>query len=284
MADITLEKPKAGEHITVPAHAGARFVIKFDTSEATPKKDGANFIFIFEDDSSITITNFYGQPQSILPELYWQEELMSAEDFFARLETESHEEPARGSIATARNADVSEEPSFDMFLNTLSSDFLTEHTYIDKLLHHDELFLSFTEVSKTKAESFSEKDFLFPMSFSFDDGLYGDSYELGAHQEVFLQSTYTSNDSTAPLPALEDVLSHGTEIPEHLLAFQDAVQEQKNSSFLHEIMPNEDTDKETHLEQSGQSISNSYDSRFMEYSNEETETTILVQQILIVIT
>ncbi len=66
MADIILEKPPAGQHITVPAHAGARFVIKFDTSEATPKKDGANFIFTFEDGSSITITNFYGIPRSSL--------------------------------------------------------------------------------------------------------------------------------------------------------------------------------------------------------------------------
>ncbi len=83
MADITLEKPPAGQNITVEAHAGARFIVKFDTSEATPKKDGANFIFSFEDGSSITITNFYGKPQSSAPELPWHDTFVPIEDFFS---------------------------------------------------------------------------------------------------------------------------------------------------------------------------------------------------------
>ncbi len=115
MADIVLHKPPPGHHVTIPAHAGARFVVKFDTSEATPKKDGVNFIFTFEDGSSLTIKNFYGVPNSELSphndtELFAQNiQNLSLPEVLQRLgiEENNHAEPTQMAMQEQGEAHLS---------------------------------------------------------------------------------------------------------------------------------------------------------------------------------
>ena len=61
MADITLSRPQAGQHIVLESVPDSRLVLQFPTDQATMERTGDNLVFSFEDGSKIELANFYTQ-------------------------------------------------------------------------------------------------------------------------------------------------------------------------------------------------------------------------------
>ncbi len=201
MADIVLEKPKAGEHITVNAQAGSRFVIQFDTSQATPSKDGASFIFTFDDGARITITNFYGTESSeASPLFYLPQDVLPYEDFFARMD-----DHISGSDTLLLHANI------PLRTAHLEPQALSPTLAADP---EDELIMkekTFTPDAMAAAESFDELSALqegdLHIEYGNDDIFFDSSYTFLHDEDTFAEAedlfSLENSDLTATRPHAE---------------------------------------------------------------------------------
>lgn len=83
MADITLSRPQAGQHIVLESVPDSRLVLQFPTDQATMERTGDNLVFSFEDGSKIELANFYTQySQESMPDFEVDGTLVAGADFF----------------------------------------------------------------------------------------------------------------------------------------------------------------------------------------------------------
>ncbi len=96
MADITLQKPAAGQSTTLNPQSDDRLVFEFDSTEASLSRDGDNLVISFEDGSSVNLTGFYETYSSEnMPTFIIEGAEIDGESFFAALGEELM--PAAGS-------------------------------------------------------------------------------------------------------------------------------------------------------------------------------------------
>ncbi len=89
MADIALQKPAAGQSITLTPQSEDRLVLNFDPSEATLTREGDNLTISFEDGSQLSLDNFYqAYDAETMPEFVIGDEVIPGEAFFAALDEE----------------------------------------------------------------------------------------------------------------------------------------------------------------------------------------------------
>ncbi len=86
MADITLQRPQAGQVLALEPQADQNINLEFAADEALLSRDGENLIFSFEDGSSIELTNFYtAYGSENMPEFVIDGNVIPGEAFFAAL-------------------------------------------------------------------------------------------------------------------------------------------------------------------------------------------------------
>ncbi len=101
MADFTLARPQAGQHIELTPPADARIVLGFPADQATLERSGDNLVFTFDDGSSVVVNDFYtSYTKDTLPEFVIDGQAVSGEQFFAALGEDLM--PAAGPAARAQ--------------------------------------------------------------------------------------------------------------------------------------------------------------------------------------
>ncbi len=295
MADITLEKPKAGEHVIVEAYAGARFVVEFDPNEATPSKDGSSFIFTFDDGSSITITNFYGTDSSELtPSLYLPHEILPYDDFFARIDEEilhsgdAHQNnEARAPAHILNNEHAMKQNIFDSdmemdFKVEYGSDdvfFDTSYTFLhdeDTFAEAEDLFgADNTDLIAPRSQAQSDEDIVF-MDFNgifVDDSVYADVHTPSEDMDILLGTKNSLN-------SVKDMFAESHEGYMEMALLGDNLQGENVHDVLECAGITKNIDGSISLSQ-GWHAEKSTPS-FTEYTHNENEATLIVHQTLIV--
>lgn len=101
MADFTLARPQAGQHVELTPPADARIVLGFPADQATLERSGDNLVFTFDDGSSVVVNDFYtSYTRDTLPEFVIDGQAVSGEQFFAALGEDLM--PAAGPAARAQ--------------------------------------------------------------------------------------------------------------------------------------------------------------------------------------
>ncbi len=86
MADITLQKPQAGQIVAVEPQPEDRLIFAFDADTATLTRDGDNLVMSFDDGAELNLTNFYvAYSSENMPTFLIGDAEVSGEDFFAAL-------------------------------------------------------------------------------------------------------------------------------------------------------------------------------------------------------
>ncbi len=99
MADMTLQKPAAGQNITLTPQADDRVVFGFDISEAALSRENDTLVISFVDGTSISLEDFYEVfTAQNMPTLVVNDEEIDGESFFSALGEELM--PAAGETAT----------------------------------------------------------------------------------------------------------------------------------------------------------------------------------------
>ncbi len=98
MADITLQKPTAGQVVTLVPQSEDRLLFDFDAGSATLTRDDNNLVMSFEDGASLVLTDFYvAYTSENMPTFLIEGAEVKGEDFFAALGDELM--PAAGPAA-----------------------------------------------------------------------------------------------------------------------------------------------------------------------------------------
>lgn len=88
MSIVSLTRPSSGQHIVLSNIADARFVLAFPTDQVTVNRseDGNSLLFIFSDEASIELKDFYSfYSQNNLPEFEVEGVGIAGADFFTTL-------------------------------------------------------------------------------------------------------------------------------------------------------------------------------------------------------
>ncbi len=86
MADIALQKPAAGQAVTLVPQAEDRLLFDFDAGSATLTRDDNDLIMSFEDGARLVLTDFYvAYTSENMPTFLIEGAEVSGEDFFAAL-------------------------------------------------------------------------------------------------------------------------------------------------------------------------------------------------------
>lgn len=83
MANIILNRPAAGEHVSIPAANGSTIVLDFAASQSTLERSNDDLVFRFDGGENVVIENFYTTfDQGDIPQFQVDGQLVSGEDFF----------------------------------------------------------------------------------------------------------------------------------------------------------------------------------------------------------
>ncbi len=103
MADISLQKPTAGQTATLTPQAEDRLVFEFNSTEATLTRDGDNLVMSFEDGASLSLTDFYvAYTSENMPTFIIGGAEVDGESFFETLSEELM--PAAGPTSTPQGS------------------------------------------------------------------------------------------------------------------------------------------------------------------------------------
>lgn len=86
MADTSISRPQAGQHIVLEQAAGNRLIFDFPTDQAMLDKVDNNLVLTFDDGSTVTLQDFYtAYTKDTLPEFVIDGQPVAGEQFFAAL-------------------------------------------------------------------------------------------------------------------------------------------------------------------------------------------------------
>ncbi len=103
MADIALQKPVAGQSITLTPQSDDRLVFDFDSTEAALSREGNNLVISFDDGSSVNLTGFYeAYTSENMPTFLIEGAEVDGESFFAAFDEELM--PAAGTSNNAQGS------------------------------------------------------------------------------------------------------------------------------------------------------------------------------------
>ncbi len=115
MADLTLSRPQAGQHIVLESVPDSRLVLQFPTDQATMERAGDNLVFSFEDGSKIELANFYTQySQDTIPDFEVDGTLVAGADFFNAFGPDLMPAAGPGSGVAARSSRYSDLSDSDL--------------------------------------------------------------------------------------------------------------------------------------------------------------------------
>ncbi len=100
MSDILLQKPQAGQVVTVTPQADDRIILDFDANDAFLEREDNNLNMSFEDESAIILQDFYvAYTADNMPIFIIGEEIVDGDTFFAALTSEL--KPAAGNESSS---------------------------------------------------------------------------------------------------------------------------------------------------------------------------------------